>query len=135
MKHSIVAMFGQIIPAPLQIAPMLTGVSPTRKRTATCLGTVSVVIMARAASSALSRLSFCASFGIAASILSIGSCTPMRPVEHTRASVTSTPVACAASSAMRTAAAIPCSPVAALAFPELTMTVRAEPSATCCSVT
>ncbi len=59
----------------------------------------------------------------------------MRPVEHTSASPAATCVSIAASSAIASATAIPCAPVAALALPEFAMTVRAEPSATLRSVT
>ncbi len=50
MKHSIVAMFGQIMPAPLQIAPRPTRLPATSNSTETSFGKVSVVMIARAAS-------------------------------------------------------------------------------------
>ena len=48
-KHSMVAMLGQIMPEPLEMPPSLHSLPPRLKRTATCLATVSVVIMASAA--------------------------------------------------------------------------------------
>ena len=62
---------------------------------------------------------------------SIGMGMPMRPVWHTSTSVVAQPTACAVSSHMRSASARPCSPVAALALPELSTTAAARPSARC----
>ena len=59
----------------------------------------------------------------------IGIGIPMRPVEHTSTSVVAQPTASAVSSHMRSASARPCSPVAALALPELSTTAAARPSA------
>ncbi len=53
----------------------------------------------------------------------------MRPVWHTSTSVVAQPSAWAVSSHMRSASARPCSPVAALALPELRITAAARPSA------
>ena len=55
----------------------------------------------------------------------------MRPVWHTSTSVVAQPTACAVSSHIRSASARPCSPVAALALPELRTTAAARPSARC----
>ena len=49
MKQSMVAMFGQIMPAPLQMPPMRTVFPPSFNSTAICLGRLSLVMMASAA--------------------------------------------------------------------------------------
>ena len=55
----------------------------------------------------------------------------MRPVEHTSTSAVAQPRPAAVSSHMRNASRRPCSPVAALALPELSTTAAARPSARC----
>ncbi len=52
-KDSMVAMSGAIMPAPLAMPQMVTGVPPTRAIAAAPLGKVSVVMIAAAASSQL----------------------------------------------------------------------------------
>ena len=46
MKQNMVAIFGEIMPEPLDIAPMVTSLPPIFVLTAICLGTRSVVIIA-----------------------------------------------------------------------------------------
>ncbi len=85
------------------------------------LGTVSVVISASAAAAppAASAVSCAPSLGTPDSIGAIGMGMPMSPVWHTSTSVVAQPTAWAVSSHIRSASARPCSPVAALALPEL----------------
>ena len=54
MKPSMVAMFGRIMPAPLLMPVMVTSTPPKLIWRENALGTVSVVMMARAASAQLS---------------------------------------------------------------------------------
>ena len=82
----MVASDGASIPAPLAIPPT---VQLPGWCSATCLGTVSVVMMARAASSPPVRppAISCTSCTTPASTLSIGSRSPIKPVEHTATSI------------------------------------------------
>ena len=85
MKQSIVAMFGWIMPTPLQAAPI---VQPPAF-TAMCFFTVSVVMIATAKSRPPSGDS--SIFSMPAAMRSIGSCVPMTPVEATTTSCGSMP--------------------------------------------
>ena len=67
---------------------------------------------------------------IPARILSIGSCSPISPVEQTKTSVAETPSASAVFSAVVCVFWKPCGPVQALAPPELRMTASTRPSLT-----
>ena len=80
MKASMVAMFGAIMPEPLAMAPSRAVLPSSVNSTATCLGNVSVVMMAWAASSQSSPCSLPAAFWMPATIFSIGSAVPMTPV-------------------------------------------------------
>jgi hypothetical protein len=62
--------------------------------------------------------------------LSIGSVTPMRPVDPTSAAPAGRFKACSVNRAISLASANPCRPVQALAFPEFTTTALAFPSFT-----
>ena len=122
---SIVARPGASIAAPLAIPPTD---QPSRTATAS-LATVSVVMIASAAAVPPSAARFSTRVGIAAVILSIGSRTPIRPVEQTATSIapTSWPAACrapATCSAVRCVSAKPSGPVQALAPPEFKITAR-----------
>ena len=66
-----------------------------------------------------------------ASIFSIGSGTPMTPVEQTSTSCVSSPSSDAVSEHIRLAWSRPASPLQTLALPLLRMTARALPSARC----
>ena len=85
INPSIVHMFGWIIPEPLHIPPTVTVFPPISISTAASFFSVSVVMMAFAASRPASRLP--SSFGAMAftpfAIRSIGSCIPMTPVDAT----------------------------------------------------
>jgi hypothetical protein len=116
----MVAMFGWIMPAPLQ--------QPTTvQRRPACstvrdahFGWVSVVMIARANGSMLPCAARAAIGATCGSIRSTGSWTPITPVELCCTATAATSQARATASASSTAAAIPRSPVAALAQPELT---------------
>jgi hypothetical protein len=99
MTESMVAMFGAHMPEPFAKPPML---QPSGCLKTACFGTLSVVITAVAAarpcSAALPRASTAAlSPG---SSLSIGSRSPIRPVEQTPTSIAPMPRIAASSSAV-----------------------------------
>ena len=127
MKPSIVAIIGSIIPEPLAIPPIRTVRPPIWISAAASLGNGSVVMMARAAADPWSLASPRNAAGSAARILSIGSATPITPVDATRTSATEHPTSRAVSAAMSRAARNPSSPVQALAHPLLTTIARATP--------
>ena len=124
-------MPGWIIPAPLQTPPTRTFRPPHESSTAHSFLRVSLVMIASANSP---RICACRRKGSdAASIpfatFAIGKGTPIRPVDATKTSSGLNPSAAAASSVIRAASFIPCSPVQALALPELTTTACALPAA------
>ena len=82
IKPSMVAMFGRIMPAPLLIPVMVTGVPPNIMRVENALGTVSVVMMASAALPQLSGLASASAAGSPAAIRSWGKGSMMTPVEN-----------------------------------------------------
>jgi len=83
-KPSMVAILGAIIPAPLAMPPMVTNLSPSSTRVLASFGTVSVVMMARAASAQPSARSTATSSGSACARKPTASCMPITPVEATR---------------------------------------------------
>mmetsp|Transcript_23991 Transcript_23991/g.78202 ORF Transcript_23991/g.78202 Transcript_23991/m.78202 type:complete len:420 (+) Transcript_23991:752-2011(+) len=76
-KESMVAMSGSIMPAPLAVPTMEPPAAEARRS----LGYRSVVMMARAAGSMLSRCSSAAAAGTASAISPTGSRQPITPVE------------------------------------------------------
>ena len=135
MKQSIVPMLGWIMPEPLAMAPMVTVFPPRVREAASSFFSVSVVIMAWAASSEPPSFFSCpASTGAPASMAAMFSVWPMTPVEATTKSVALRPVAWAAASHIRWAFSCP-SGAQALALPELAMTPQATPSSRCSMVT
>ena len=119
-KTSMVARLGAIIPTPFAHPP-------TRKPPASavaCLSTVSVVMIARAKSEPPSGVNAPVRIGRAASSGSTWTGSPITPVEHGRTSAVSTPSAAAAAETIVCASASPRSPVAAFAWPLLTITAR-----------
>lgn len=133
---SMVASDGAIMPAPLAIAPTVQFWSWC---SAACFGTVSVVMIARAASSpptsppAISWTR-CSTPG---STLSIGSRSPISPVEQTATSTAPVSVpqvdsAAATASAVAWVSAKPSGPVQAFAPPELSTTARSRPVVSTC---
>ncbi len=122
---SIVASAGASIPAPLAMPPTL---QPAPVATASLL-TVSVVMIADAAAGPPSTESAATAAPMPASMRSMGSSSPMRPVEHTATSPAATPTARATSSAVRCVSWKPRAPVQAFAPPELRTTASTRASA------
>ena len=102
-------MFGSIIPEPF--ATHVIVASPTLVDSA--FGCVSVVMIPSAPTSGSSCMSSRMPW-MPRSIVSIGSCTPMTPVELTRTLPGSVPSSVAAAAAIRRAFSMPRSPVATL---------------------
>ena len=97
MKQSMVPMLGWIMPEPLAMAPRVTSFPPRVRETASSFFTVSVVMMARAASSEPLRASAAASRrAVPAWMAAMLMVWPMTPVEATTKSSGSRPVAWAA---------------------------------------
>ncbi len=123
-KQSMVANPGWIIPAPLAWAERVT---PPARRVQR-LGPRSVVMIATANSSPPSSLRSRAACSIPAVTALTSSGTPIVPVSAIATAAGSRPSAEAAASRISTASRKPCSPVAALALPELTATARIPPA-------
>ncbi len=121
----MVARPGASMPAPFAMPPTVQ--SP--RVTEAVLWTESVVLIATAASSPPSGESSPPAAAMPAVTRSIGSRTPIRPVEHTATSCGSTSTAPAVRSAIRRASTAPACPVQALAPPELRTTADIRPSA------
>ena len=124
-------MLGWIIPEPLAMAPMRTGVSPNRTSMAMVLVLLSLVRMAWAAWSEPWSDRADAAAAMPSSTRSMGRGTPMIPVEATPKSSGARPVAWAAAWVMRRAFSLP-SGANALALPLLTTTPCRWPPARCC---
>ena len=124
---SMVHILGWIMPEPLHMPPRVTLLPPSSNSTAICLGTVSVVMMAFAASAPASGPSafVSVSFRMPSFNLSRGSCMPMTPVEATSTASPGIPSSSPAHSASARQQSIPCFPVQAFAMPELTTTAWA----------
>jgi hypothetical protein len=115
----MVAMSGQIMPAPLAM-PVRVAVRPaTSNRRETSLGTVSVVMMARAARGQPSGSSRATRVGRAAAMRPTGRCSPITPVEKGSTCSGLPPVRSATAWQLASASASPRGPVPALALPEL----------------
>ena len=126
---SIVARPGASIPAPLAMPPTMK----PAPRTVTVFGTVSVVMIASAAAAPPSGPRAAAAARTPASRRSIGSRSPISPVEHTATSPAPQPSRSATSSAVEWVSGNPAGPVQALAPPELRSTAARAPSlSTCC---
>jgi hypothetical protein len=119
-KQSRVAKPGSIIPAPLACAEMVTPPARTAHR----FGLLSVVMIACAKSSPPSADRPSTASNTPAVTASMSSGTPIVPVSATTTVRGSTSSASAAASRIARASLYPCSPVAALALPELTATAR-----------
>ena len=116
-KQNMVARWGSIMPTPFAIPPIVTARPSTSSRSAASFGLVSVVRIASAAARPPCGDSALASFGSAARILSIGSGTPMTPVEATRTCVAGIRSSSPTTRAISRASLIPRSPVHTLAQP------------------
>jgi len=134
ITQSMVARLGASIPAPLAMPP-------TRYPSPVCtvvLGRVSVVMIASAAAGPPSRASPRTAASTPGSSLSIGSSSPIRPVEQTATSIAPIGCRCAAVSRAARCSAVwwvswkPCAPVQALAPPELSTTARRMPALSTC---
>ena len=126
-------MFGSIMPTPFA-TPTTRAPEPATSHCATLL-TVSVVMMPRATSSADVPRGCAGSATRPARTLSIGYWRPITPVEAIRISLSLQPMARATPATTSRALFMPSSPVATLAFFEITTTPRALPSATCSRLT
>src|SRR3954452_4259817 len=125
---SIVASDGASMPAPLAIPPI---VQPSPRCTVV-LGTESVVMIARAASSPPSSASPFTAAVTPGSSLSIGTRTPLSPVEATATSIAPMPSSAARCSAVAWVSWKPSGPVQALAPPEFSTTARSRPDRSTC---
>ena len=123
-KASMVHILGWIMPLPLAMPPTVTVFPESSTVTAACLEWVSVVMMASAASRPASSVSESApaSAFTPSVIRSMGSCIPITPVDATRTESSGIPSASAAACAVCLQYCLPCSPVHALAIPELATT-------------
>jgi len=124
---SIVAMSGWIIPEPFAMPVTVTGTPSIVTRRDAPFGTVSVVMIARAASNQPSSRSAPRAAGSAATILPAGSGSMITPVENTSTSCIGQPSIDAAAAAVVRASAIPRSPVPAFALPAFTTSARIRP--------
>ncbi len=130
---SIVASPGASIPAPFAMPPTVHPTPSAVVRRATdVLATVSVVLMASAASSPPPALSAAAAAATPGSSRSIGSRSPMSPVEQMATSAAETPSSSATCSAVRWVSRKPSGPVQAFAPPEFSTTASTRPSDTTC---
>ena len=127
MKPSMVAMSGAIMPLPLTIPATVTGRPPSVQVATAPLAKVSVVPIVVAASSHAHGAAAKAASN-PASALSIGSGTPITPVEATNTSDGWQPSCAAVRAAIASTAARPRLPVKALELPALTTSPRARPS-------
>jgi len=122
---SMVAMLGASMAAPLAMPPTVKP-EPT---TTTSFGTVSVVMMARAAAAPASVPSPRASTMVArrGSTVSMGNGMPMRPVWQMRTCSSDAPMPPATAPHTRSAASRPGAPVAAFALPDVSTMPAALP--------
>ena len=128
-KASMVAISGLIIPEPLAMPVIVTGLPATSIRALSPLGAVSVVMMACAASAQPAGDSFGTACSIAERIASTGNRSPMTPVENgsTDSPEQSEPRHRATCSQSLVASSRPLAPVAALALPLLISNARRLP--------
>jgi hypothetical protein len=119
------------MPAPLAIPVTVTGVPPIDTVTALVLGTVSVVMMARAAPAQPSSARASKARGSASVMRATGRGSPMTPVENGRTASVAQPPCRASARHVASASRMPGAPVPALAFPELTSRKRGGVSARC----
>ena len=124
---SMVARDGASMPAPLAMPPI--GDTPSSRRKA-ILMIVSVVRIASAACTPPDRSASATAASTAGSSLSIGSRSPIRPVEQTAISPAESSSAAASRSAVACVSWKPSGPVQALAPPELSTTARTRPPLT-----
>ena len=134
---SIVAMFGCIIPTPLQMPVTVTSTvpPPAAGRVTVVVAALVVVSVVRRASAACPSASSVAArppattLAMAAVTRSTGSRVPMIPVERWSTWSSGAPTADATAVPIRAWSASPSGPVAAFALPEVEITARAYPAA------
>ena len=124
MKPSIVAMFGRIMPAPLLMPETLTVLPPIMSWRDAALGTVSVVMMASAASAQCAAFRSARAAGRPASMRSFGRLSMMTPVENGSTCSGAISRCCASATQVEKARTSPSSPVPALALPVLMRIAR-----------
>ena len=127
MKQSIVAMLGEIMPAPFTHPPMRTRCSPRSNEIATSLARVSLVMIAAATSGPFFGPSLETSSSARGVMRVIGIGRPITPVEHTPICERLRPSGTATASHIALASSMPCTPVQALALPEFAMIARSSP--------
>ena len=120
-KHSIVAILGHIIPAPLAIAATVTVLFLILISTATCFAKVSVVIIALTALCALLNPSPLTSLGKDFIIFSLGRYLPITPVEDIKISIEGNFSSFARDLLIKSASSSPLLPVQQLALPLFTI--------------
>ena len=130
ITQSIVARPGASIPAPLAMPPMVHFPRSPSMCMCAVLGTVSVVMIATAASGPPSGESASTATSTPASSVSMGSRSPIRPVEQTTTSPAEISSAAPTFSAVACVSWKPSGPVQTLAPPELRTTALTTPSAT-----
>src|SRR3954453_18885380 len=129
---SIVARLGASLPAPFPLPPPVQPPSGPLRCCTVVFGTESVVMIARAASGPPSSESAWTAAETPAVSLSMGSRTPISPVDATAMSIAPRPSSGAVCSAVAWVSWKPSGPVQALAPPELSTTARARaPASTC----
>src|SRR3990170_6303405 len=127
IKDSIVASLGYIIPEPFAIPPILIDSLPYLYSTAATFETISVVIIASAASIPPVLLNFLTRAGIPFLIFSIGRESPITPVDATRIFSGDIPRVLAVRSTISSACLYPVLPIHAFALPLFTITPLAFP--------
>ena len=133
MNASIVAMSGWIMPAPFAM-PVTVTVAPSIVACRDApLGTVSVVMIAFAASNQPSARALARAAGSAATSRSTGSGSMITPVEYVSTSCSGQARIDAKAAAVVAASATPRSPVPAFALPALTTSPRSRPLAARCA--
>src|SRR5262249_4996370 len=130
-NDSIVAMSGAIMPAPLAMPQIVTGVAPNRTIAAAPFGNVSVVMIALAAASQAPGAAPATRSAITAVNLVASSGSPITPVEARNTSVGLQPTALLAIEAVSLVDSRPDLPVKALALPELTTSAAAPAPLSC----
>ena len=120
----MVAIFGCNMPTPLAMPVTRTDFPPTVALADAPLGTVSVVMIADAASAQWFAASVFTQSGSAASTRSTGRCSSITPVENGSTASGAQPIKRAAASQVLRAAAKPCAPVPQFALPALTKIAR-----------
>src|SRR5574340_141422 len=128
----MVAMLGWIMPEPLAIPVTVTVLPPTCARRLAPLATMSVVMIACAASLQWAGARSAWAAGSAGRILSTGSGSRITPVENGSTCSAPMPMIPATASQVRRARSRPSSPVPALALPVLITSARISALARCC---